>query len=103
MVNWKKLSKLIPSEIQIGNKITYKILWVEEFPGNTVGEMDKDTKQIRLKLGQSNKEKVLTYLHEVFHAFSDENKIGLTEKQVSLLERKMLYYYLKPGNLFSKE
>jgi hypothetical protein len=102
MVNWKKLSKLIPSEVQIASKTFYQVLWVENFPDdhNCVGSMDINKKQIIMKIGQSDKEKVLTYLHEVIHAFSDENKMGLTEKQVSIMEKKMLYFWLKKGNLF---
>lgn len=100
MVNWRKLSKQIPSEVQIAPKCIFKVLWVDSFPGDTVGEMCIETQQIRLKLGQTDKEKILTYLHEVCHAFSDYHKIGLTEKQVSLLETKMAYYFLKPRNLF---
>ena len=105
MVNWKKLAKLIPAEVQITSKSFYQILWVENFPDDQhcVGSMDIDKKQIIMKISQSDKEKVLTYLHEVIHAFSDENKIGLTEKQVSIMEKKMLYYCMKTNNLFSKE
>ncbi len=100
MVNWKQLAKQIPSRVQISSKVWYTVLWIEEFPGDTVGEMCKETKQIRLKLGQTNKEKVLTYLHEILHAAADENGIGLTEKQVSVLETKFFYYLLKGGNVF---
>lgn len=100
MVNWKNLATRIPTEIQIAPKVVFKILWVESFPDNSLGQMHFETKQIQIKLGQSSKETVLTYLHEVIHAFSDTHEIGLTEKQVSLLEKKMLYYWLKTGNLF---
>lgn len=104
MVNWRKLAKRIPHKVQIGNKNFYEILWVERFDDpEQVGEMFKDLKQIKLKIDQTNKEKVLTYLHEVIHAFSDENDIGLTESQVSKLEKSMLYYWLKTDNLFSRE
>ena len=104
MVNWSKLVKQIPYKIQIGNKLFYEVVWVDRFDDPLqVGEMDSKLKQIRIKIDQSNKDMVLTYLHEVLHAFSDEHKIGLTEKQVSLLEKKMMYYWLKPVNLFSRE
>lgn len=104
MVNWTKLVKQIPYKVQIGNKLFYEVVWVDRFDDPIqVGEMDTKLKQIRLKIDQTNKEKVLTYLHEVLHAFSDEHDIGLTENQVSLLENKMMYYFLKPDNLFSEE
>lgn len=100
MINWRALAKKIPSQVQIGPKILFKVLWIENFPDGSLGEMHHDSKQIHIKLNQSPKETVLTYLHEVLHAFSDVNEIGLTEKQVSLLEKKMLYYWIKSGNLF---
>jgi hypothetical protein len=102
MVNWKKLAKSIPTEIQVTPRIRYSIVWVETSEENAdwAGKMDDEKKIIFIKLGQANKDKVLTYLHEVLHAFSDENKIGLTEKQVTALENKMMYYWLKNGNLF---
>lgn len=104
MINWQKLVKRIPYKVQITSKLSYEVVWVERFDNpRQVGEMDTDLKQIRIKIDQSNKEKVMTYLHEVIHAFSDENNIGLTERQVTKLENNMLYYWLKPDNLFSRE
>lgn len=104
MVNWRKLVKRIPYKVQVGNKLFYEVVWVDRFDDPAqVGEMDNELKQIRIKIDQSNKEKVLTYLHEVIHAFSDEHNVRLTESQVSKLEKKMLYYWLKPDNLFSRE
>ncbi len=100
MVNWNKLAKSIPSQVQIGPKTVFKVLWAESFPDDCLGETHHSLKQIHIKLGQSPKETVLTYLHEVLHSFSDTHDIGLTEKQVSMLEKKVLYYWIKSGNLF---
>ena len=100
MINWKALVKRIPTEVQIGPKTVFKVLWAESFPDDCVGVTHFNLKQIHIKLNQSPKETVLTYLHEVLHAFSDTHDIGLTEKQVSALEKKMLYYWIKTGNLF---
>lgn len=103
-INWKKLVNQIPHKVQIANKIFYEICWVERFDNpEVVGLTNSNKREIYLKIDQSNKEKVLTYLHELMHAFSIENEIDLTEKQVSLLEKKCLYYCLKHDNLFSKE
>lgn len=103
MMNWKKKVNEIPHKIQIGNKLFYEIVWVDRFDNEQiVGETDFSKKQIRLKIDQSPKEKVMTFLHEVSHAFSDENDIGLTEAQICLLENKVFYYLLKSDNLFSK-
>lgn len=103
MVNWIKLAKKIPDNIQVGAKSYYTILHVEKCPNGafTAGETDPNTKVIYIRINQTNKQKVLTYLHEVLHAYNFEHEVGLTEKQVSLLEKKMFYYVLKGGNIFN--
>jgi len=99
-VNWKEKKAQIPNRVQISTKVFYEICWIDSFVDpNVMGETRYDTKQIILKTGQSNKECVHTYLHEVDHARSFEYKVNLTENQVRALERSV-YYVLKPGNLF---
>lgn len=103
MINWLKYYNKIPSRIKIGTA-SYNVLWVDEFPkdkrqlGETsfIGE-----KQIVIKLGQSHKEAVHTYWHEILHAISEEFDAGLSEKQVQRLE-KSLSSILKNGNLFKE-
>ena len=99
MTKWKQLRKQIPIKVQIKASIFYDIVWVQEFPTDCVGMTNFDKRQIQLKLGQTDKETVLTYLHELMHAISGENDINLTENQILKLE-KSLYYVLKPANVF---
>lgn len=79
----------IPSKFRITSKVDYEVLFVNEFPkDNTqVGEMRPQEKQIVIKNGQSNSELISTTIHEIFHCFSEEYNIGLTEKQVEKLEQ----------------
>jgi hypothetical protein len=101
MANWKELSTRIPHVVHTGKKERYEIVWVEDFAdGQTYGETRFDPLQIALKKGLSEKETVLTYLHEVLHAASHTHEIGLTETQVRKLE-KALIPLLKEGNLFT--
>lgn len=107
MANWKDLSTRIPHVVHTGKKDRFEVVWVDSFPapknpedGETLGETRFNPLQIALKSGQSEKEKVLTYLHEVLHAASYTHDIGLTETQVRKLE-KALIPLLKPGNVFT--
>jgi hypothetical protein len=100
MANYKELSLLIPYTVHTGKKDKFEIVWVDDFPdGATAGETRFNPLQIAIKKGQSEKETVLTYLHEVIHAASYTHEIGLTETQVRKLE-KALIPLLKEGNLF---
>jgi hypothetical protein len=103
MVNWKDLLNRIPHTVHTGYKHRFEIVWVDDFPdGKTAGETRFDPLQIAIKKGQSDKEAVLTYLHEVLHAVSHTHDIGLTETQVRKLE-KALTPLLKDDNVFTKK
>jgi hypothetical protein len=100
MANWKELSTRIPHVVHTGKKDRFEIVYVDSFPvPDTVGETRFDPKQIALKIGQTERELVLTYLHEIIHAVDFTHKIGLTETQVQKLERALIPV-LKEGNLF---
>jgi len=100
MLNWKSLKKRINNRIQITRKIFYEVLYIEDFRGGeTLGEMRPDTKQIVIKSGQSPKNTVVTYIHELLHAISEEYEVQLTETQILKLERA-IYYILKENNVF---
>lgn len=101
MINWNNLKKRIPSRVTIGNN-SYEVLFIDEFNNSsTLGETRLEDKQIVLKNGQTPKELVKTYLHECFHAISEEYDVGLTEQQILKLEES-LTFILKDGNIFKK-
>lgn len=103
MINWFKYLQNIPPQIKIGKSI-FEILWIDQFKDKEqVGESRfSEEKQIIIKIGQSNKETVHTYFHEVLHAISEEYNVNLTEKQVLNLE-KALKDLIKDNNLWKKE
>lgn len=85
----------IPQSIRVTPKVTYEIVYVDSFKNpDVLGEMRPDIKQIAIKNGQSNTELIKTYIHELTHMISDENGIGLTERQVTKLEHA-LYRFLR--------
>jgi len=102
VINWKAITKRIPSRVQVSRKSFYEICYVDTFVDESVlGETRFDIKQIALKDDQPPKEKVHTYIHELLHAISDEYNVNLTETQVRSLE-KAIYYMLKSDNVFRK-
>jgi hypothetical protein len=99
-MDWKKLRRKIPHRVQIAKDAWYEIVWVDDFKdGKTLGETRHDPRQIAILNGQSPKMTVVTYLHELMHAFCNENEADLTETQVLAFE-KSFYYMLKADNLF---
>lgn len=90
----KKLKDLIPPKVRITSKISYEVLFVDEFTDpKCLGECRPTEKQIVLKNGQSDTEMYKSYLHELFHSFSFEYPgLNLTEKQVQKLEEAMYRY-----------
>jgi hypothetical protein len=93
--NWKKKLKAIPARVQIAPKVHYEVTWQKEIldtKGNHLyGITDLDNKIITIKMGMSPKLTVETYIHEVFHAFSHEFNLDLTENQVLGLEHIIPY------------
>jgi hypothetical protein len=89
---WNKWAKNIPSRTKIAPKVWYEVLSINEFPNKDLyGEARYPEKQLILKNGLGPKLKTETYLHEVFHALSEEHNIGLTEEQVINFERTFPY------------
>lgn len=103
-IKWNKLLSLIPSKVQLSAHDWAHIGFSSKpnNENNLHGCWWPEKKVIWVGLHQGDKEKVLTYLHELVHAFSDTHNIGLTEKQVEKIE-KALYYVLKKGNVFSDD
>jgi len=100
IIDWDDLFNRIPSVVQI-KKAKYHVLWVDAFPNDPtqLGGTDPNKFQITVKNGQTSKESVCTFLHEVAHAFNFEYEMKLTEAQVVKFE-KSLHWVLKPGNIF---
>lgn len=82
----------IPSRIKIKNKVVYEVVWVDSFEdGNTVGECRFDVKQIALKMNQSEKELMKTFIHEVLHAIEFERGVKIPHKTIYQLEDALFY------------
>lgn len=101
MSKWFDWFSRIPQTVQVSRKGKYEVLWTDLIREDhrTMGETRFSPNQIVLRNGQTYKEGVSTYLHELIHAVSNEYDVGLTETQVMKLE-KAVYYMLKQGNVF---
>jgi hypothetical protein len=93
--DWKKKARNIPSKVAIAPKVSYDITFQKEIV-DTVGNhlcgfTDLNNKIITVRMGMSPKLTVETFVHEVFHAFSEEFELNLTEKQVLGLEKIIPY------------
>lgn len=88
-LSWKKFRRNIPTSIKL-LKASYEVLWQEDLvSGQNEGETRFDPKQIVLHNNTSQKEAVHTFMHEYFHALSNEYDVGLTESQVVKLEKAL--------------
>jgi Zn-dependent peptidase ImmA (M78 family) len=89
----KDLPKLIPNRVRITKDISYEVVYIDEFTGESgyqYGECRYEAKQIVLNKNQPPTELLKTFIHEYFHAVSFETKgLELTEKQVRLLENSI--------------
>lgn len=102
MISWKSLIKRMPLEVKTSKDDIWPIVFVKDFvDGKTLGETRFDPKQIAILMGQSDKQTIHTYLHEILHAFSETYGANLTETQILALE-KGISYILKKGNLFKE-
>lgn len=101
----KDLLKLIPVSVRITPKVTYEVVWVQEFANDAeqMGETrrNEQLKQIVISARQPEGEMFKTFLHEAIHAIDLESDIGLTEKQVQKLENG-IFKVLKLNNIFDK-
>lgn len=93
--DWKKKARNIPATVQVAPGIVYQITWQTEITdtkGNPLfGITDFDNKIITIRMGMKPMITVETFIHEIFHAWSDAFKIDLTEKQVLALEHIIPY------------
>lgn len=102
MKTWllKKIVDNIPNKIRITQKVSYEIVFIDEFvDGQKYGECRFDTKQIVLNKNQSMSETIKSLIHEYFHALAFENDFELTENQVLALEESV-YRTLRLNKIF---
>lgn len=101
-IKWNQLFKRIPTQIKIKGH-TWEVLWSPTIvqDEHVMGETRFNPNQIIIKTGQTPKESVHTYIHEVLHAIDHVYGIGLTERQVILLE-SALSVVLKPFSIFKE-
>ena len=97
MINWKKLHKRIPTQIKIKDQL-FEIVWSTEIINDKhiMGMTRFDPNQIIIKIGQSPKETVHTYIHEVVHAIDYVYDIDLTEEQVLAIESSLSVILKQP-------
>jgi len=82
----------IPSHIKIKNKVTYEVVTIKKFKDDqTLGECRPETRQIVIKEGQSDKETIKCFLHEVMHCVAIERGIELSHKSIYELEDALYY------------
>ena len=82
----------IPSRIKIKNKVVYELVWVDEFAdSDTLGECRPWASQIAIKNGQSDKQEMKTFLHEMLHAICEERGIKVSHRAIYQLEDALFY------------
>lgn len=86
-----KLPK-IPPRIKVKNKIEYEVVWVDEFTApDTLGECRFNSRQIALKIGQSEKQEFKSLIHEMLHAICEERGIEISHRAIYQLEEALFY------------
>lgn len=91
----EKLVQLIPSSVRVTSKVSYEILFIDEFSdGTTLGECRPEPKQIVIKKGLSPTETIRVLIHEWLHMLSMENNFTLTERTTLDLE-DAIYRFLR--------
>lgn len=90
-IQWSKLYSNIPTRVTTASKKFFEVLWADTLfdttGTKTYGRTEFEPNRIILNRDQTEKDAVLTLVHEAFHAWDHEKEIGLTEKQVMLLEK----------------
>ena len=86
-----KLPK-IPPHLKIKNKTVYEVVWVDEFTApDTLGECRFNSRQIALKIGQSDKQEFKSLIHEMHHAMCEEREIKISHRAIYQLEDALFY------------
>lgn len=81
------MSIKFPFRIRYEPRKAYGVNFVSGFINpKDVGSCDPNAKEIKIKLGMSDRETVSTLTHEVFHLQNFERELGLTEDQILGME-----------------
>lgn len=80
--------KKIPSSIRLKSKVKYEVVWAEIIGDNenTLAECRYESRQILIKIGQSETDNWKAFIHEVIHALEFEYRIPIPHKITYLLE-----------------
>lgn len=82
----------LPSHIKVKNKTVYELVWLDTFSDpDVLGECRFDSRQIAIKSGQSEKQEMKTFIHEVLHAICEERGIEISHRSVYQLEEALFY------------
>jgi hypothetical protein len=80
----------IPHQIKIKGKMIHVFFSDELIKGKYLGEFDPNTLTIYISRAQSERNQESTFLHELLHCISELYELGLTESQVTGLERPLI-------------
>lgn len=81
-----------PSRIKIKNKVVYERVSVDSFADpDTLGECRFDQRQIAIKDGQSERQEMKTFIHELLHAVCEERGIKISHRAIYQLEDALFY------------
>lgn len=90
-INWSRLKKNIPNKVRCGPRSYFEVLWSEGLTdtqsNKLFGKTEFNPDKVIINTEQTDREAVLTFIHEYLHALDDKNTIGLTETQVQKLEK----------------
>jgi hypothetical protein len=85
----------IPTEVQVTGEVAYEILWSQSLGrGKHLGECRFKSRQIVLQSDEPKDETLKTFFHELAHCLDHEYGVGLSHKQIYLIE-VVIYDFLK--------
>jgi len=93
---------ILPSKVRATSKITYDVVYSDDLGKDVWGEAESaPKKQIRIRNGQSRKQLIMTFCHEVFHILEYEYKIKIPHSLIHELEEP-IYRMLKLNGWLKK-
>lgn len=93
-----------PTKIRVTSRKTYEVHWTKGFEDpKKVGECHPVTRVITLRLGEPESETWWTLFHEILHAINFERRVGMTERQVTEVERSLMKIFGDLGWVIGKQ